>query len=182
MATNEQIIAAELAAASEATHRSNSQALLGLVVLLVLTVLTIWLLRVKRTRFLHETGLSLLYGIIGGLVYYYSPFLNAQDAIFNPEIFFYVLLVPIIFYAGYDLKRARARRGGRRRRRRRRGPTTARLTERATSCAGLRRNTSSRTSCRSCCTPSSAPSLQPSSPGACARAAPWAARSTQHGA
>jgi len=27
------------------------------------------------------------------------------QAVFDPEIFFYVLLPPIIFYAGYDMKK-----------------------------------------------------------------------------
>ena len=28
-----------------------------------------------------------------------------MQAVFDPEIFFYVLLPPIIFYAGYDMKK-----------------------------------------------------------------------------
>ncbi|CAH3157764.1 unnamed protein product [Pocillopora meandrina] len=126
--------------------------LLVMMFLLIITVLTVWIFKVKRWRFLHETGFCMIYGlVIGFLIKYlsgnkrvavthsnctissaakklyistpngslYSCTLSGavqnsgadqgselnQMAVFDPEIFFYVLLPPIIFYAGYDMKK-----------------------------------------------------------------------------
>lgn len=123
--------------------------------LLILTILTIFLFKHRRVRFLHETGGSMFYGLIMGLILRYtippsdtensivhncedmtsSPgflLLNITDQVyeytykrevakhnmnsrqgseilrkvtFDSEIFFNVLLPPIIFYAGYSLKK-----------------------------------------------------------------------------
>ncbi|XP_047130387.1 sodium/hydrogen exchanger 6 isoform X1 [Hydra vulgaris] len=125
--------------------------ILLLIGLLILTVLTIWLFKLKRFRFFHETGVCMIYGIIVGMIikytggstkvqgfpvtinftkppnllwvkgnndsYSYSllgilktKVINKEGefetkAVFDPEIFFYALLPPIIFYAGYDMKK-----------------------------------------------------------------------------
>ncbi|XP_063793523.1 sodium/hydrogen exchanger 6 [Pseudophryne corroboree] len=138
----------------EASHRQDSVNLLIFILLLTLTILTIWLFKHRRFRFLHETGLAMIYGLIVGVVLRYgvhipsdvnnvtisceqqmspttllvnvsgkfyeytlkgemsSPELNnVQDnemlrkVTFDPEVFFNILLPPIIFYAGYSLKR-----------------------------------------------------------------------------
>lgn len=39
------------------------------------------------------------------LDYIYDAFLTLFQMVFDPEIFFYVLLPPIIFHAGYSMKR-----------------------------------------------------------------------------
>ena len=56
------------AAASDAEHKAeeksenDSTMILVVVGLLILTVLTIWLFKVKRFRFFHETGVCMFYG------------------------------------------------------------------------------------------------------------------------
>ncbi|KAM5146848.1 sodium/hydrogen exchanger 6 [Mantella aurantiaca] len=139
---------------AEASHRQDSANLLIFILLLTLTILTIWLFKHRRFRFLHETGLAMIYGLIVGVVLRYGVHVpsdvnnvtmsceqqmspatllvnvsgkfyeytlkgeispqelnNVQDndmlrkVTFDPEVFFNILLPPIIFYAGYSLKR-----------------------------------------------------------------------------
>ncbi|XP_069550407.1 sodium/hydrogen exchanger 6a [Brachyistius frenatus] len=139
---------------AEESHRQDSVDLLIFIMLLTLTILTIWLFKHRRFRFLHETGLAMIYGLIAGVILRYgihvprdisnvalSCHVNAspptllvnvngkfyeynlkgeisanevddvQDnemlrkVTFDPEVFFNILLPPIIFHAGYSLKR-----------------------------------------------------------------------------
>lgn len=52
----------ELDAKAQLTHQIDSLNLLLYTFLLTLTVLTIWLFKHRRLRFLHESGLSVIYG------------------------------------------------------------------------------------------------------------------------
>nr|XP_023653471.1 sodium/hydrogen exchanger 6-like isoform X1 [Paramormyrops kingsleyae] len=139
---------------AEESHRRDSADLLIFILLLTLTILTIWLFKHRRFRFLHETGLAMIYGLLVGVILRYaihvprdinnvtlSCQVNASPATllvnvsgrfyeyalkgeisasevqevrdnemlrkvtFDPEIFFNILLPPIIFHAGYSLKR-----------------------------------------------------------------------------
>ncbi|KAL1464649.1 hypothetical protein WDU94_004277 [Cyamophila willieti] len=152
----------ELDAKAQLAHRLDSLNLLLYTFLLILTVLTIWLFKHRRLRFLHETGLAVIYGLIVGALIRYTgsttPLLHIPvvpentsqlhqlslppdtlwlkfpvkgssninktygyrfrgeivdlenneidlKATFDPEIFFNIILPPIIFHAGYSLKR-----------------------------------------------------------------------------
>uniref|UniRef100_A0A1A8FYX8 Sodium/hydrogen exchanger n=1 Tax=Nothobranchius korthausae TaxID=1143690 RepID=A0A1A8FYX8_9TELE len=137
---------------AEESHRQDSAYLLIFIMLLTLTILTIWLFKHRRVRFLHETGLAMIYGLLVGVIlrfgihvpqsmsdvilgcavnaspatllvnvsgrfYEYTlkgevtPGKGHQDdemlrkVTFDPEVFFNILLPPIIFHAGYSLKR-----------------------------------------------------------------------------
>ncbi|XP_060089870.1 sodium/hydrogen exchanger 7 isoform X2 [Heteronotia binoei] len=139
---------------AEESHRQDSVSLLTFILLLTLTILTIWLFKHRRVRFLHETGLAMIYGLIVGVILRYgTPSVSGQDkafscsqqnrafttllvnisgkyfeytlkgeispgkihnveqndmlrkVTFDPEVFFNILLPPIIFHAGYSLKK-----------------------------------------------------------------------------
>jgi len=141
-------------------HRQDALNLLTYSFLLIITILFIWGFKHRRLRFVHETGLAIVFGLIIGVIIRYSSYSgptyeNAvlensenrtedslpdylelkikvsnehankssylykfdkrmadskfseyeEKATFDPELFFNVMLPPIIFYAGFSMKR-----------------------------------------------------------------------------
>ncbi|XP_045199665.2 sodium/hydrogen exchanger 9-like isoform X4 [Mercenaria mercenaria] len=60
-------------------HKTDSLTILMLLGLLLLTILTVWLFKHRRFRFVHETGLSIIYGLIVGAVIRYTSHPNIQS-------------------------------------------------------------------------------------------------------
>lgn len=141
---------------SSRDHIIDSVNLLIFTFLLILVILTVWLFKHYKFRYIHETGLAIIYGSIMGIIirygfshpdtkvislsttnisvhdmpeYIYLSVVNRTKevfvyafkdskakndhlrleyetkATFDPEIFFNILLPPIIFHAGYSMKR-----------------------------------------------------------------------------
>ncbi|ODV87807.1 hypothetical protein CANARDRAFT_26011 [[Candida] arabinofermentans NRRL YB-2248] len=64
-------------------------------------------LQQKRIKAVHETVLSIFYGMVVGLIIRVSPGHYIQDAVkFNSSYFFNILLPPIILNSGYELHQA----------------------------------------------------------------------------
>ncbi|KAL5004134.1 hypothetical protein ScPMuIL_017590 [Solemya velum] len=56
----------------QSVHQTDSLTILMLLGLLLLTILTVWLFKHRRFRFVHETGLSMVYGLIVGAIIRYT--------------------------------------------------------------------------------------------------------------
>lgn len=82
----------------------------ALFILLFLLGLALWssyYLQQRRIKAIHETVLSIFYGMIVGLIIRVSPGHYIQDAVkFNLGYFFNILLPPIILNSGYELHQA----------------------------------------------------------------------------
>ncbi|EDO43052.1 predicted protein, partial [Nematostella vectensis] len=142
----------------EHSHNTDSLSIMILIGLLIVDILVIWLFKIRRLKFIHETGVAMIIGVVVGALIKYSEvghhkqplsvkikncnnLTNAPQSVwvningteytynlmgirfpaqtqapdetneiesratFNPEIFFYVLLPPIIFYAGYSMQK-----------------------------------------------------------------------------
>lgn len=82
----------------------------ALFILLLLLGMALWLLyflQQRRIKAIHETVLSIFYGMVVGLIIRVSPGHYIQDAVkFKLSYFFNILLPPIILNSGYELHQA----------------------------------------------------------------------------
>ncbi|GAB5588505.1 monovalent cation:H+ antiporter [Umbelopsis nana] len=84
----------------------SSWALLILTTLLIGALWTSYYLQLKKIRAIHETVISIMAGMLVGLVIKLSPGTIIQHMVqFNGGFFFNLLLPPIILNSGYELKR-----------------------------------------------------------------------------
>ncbi|AGO14108.1 AaceriAER308Cp [[Ashbya] aceris (nom. inval.)] len=85
----------------------SSWALCILLFLLIAALWTNYYLTQRRIRAVHETVLSIFYGMLTGFLIRVSPGHYIQDAVtFNSSYFFNFLLPPIILNSGYELNQA----------------------------------------------------------------------------
>ena len=72
-----------------------------IILLLIAYIFVSQIIDEKKIDFLHESGIAILLGAIGGIVFL---FVGSEPIKFSGEGFFYFVLPPIIFGAGYTLK------------------------------------------------------------------------------
>eukprot|EP01134_Creolimax_fragrantissima_P001798 CFRG1798T1 len=88
---------------SEKLHYLDSAGLLALCTLLLLIIITIWVFRYKKFRYVQVSGLAILYGAFVGIIVHLQPAELEGLVTFDPEVFFYVLLPPILLHAGMTM-------------------------------------------------------------------------------
>lgn len=85
----------------------SSWALFIMLFLLASALWSSYFLQQRRIKAIHETVLSIFYGMIVGLIIRISPGHYIQDAVkFKSSYFFNILLPPIILNSGYELHQA----------------------------------------------------------------------------
>lgn len=85
----------------------SSWALFILLFLLCAALWSSYYLQQRRIKAIHETVLSIFYGMVVGLIIRVAPGHYIQDAVkFNSGYFFNILLPPIILNSGYELHQA----------------------------------------------------------------------------
>ncbi|CAO3593323.1 unnamed protein product [Absidia cylindrospora] len=85
---------------------SSAWALLILMTLLIGALWASYFLQLRKIRAIHETVISIMAGMIVGLIIKLSPGTIIQKMMqFNQGYFFNLLLPPIILNSGYELKR-----------------------------------------------------------------------------
>lgn len=85
----------------------SSWALFILLLLLCSALWSSYFLQQRRIKAVHETVLSIFYGMVVGLIIRILPGHYIQDAVkFNSSYFFNILLPPIILNSGYELHQA----------------------------------------------------------------------------
>jgi len=69
---------------------------------LIVYIVIAEIIEIKRIDFIHESGVAIFLGIFAGLIIKYGV---GQTITFDESSLFYFILPPIIFSAGYTLKR-----------------------------------------------------------------------------
>ncbi|EUC31995.1 hypothetical protein COCVIDRAFT_106868 [Bipolaris victoriae FI3] len=81
-----------------------SWALSILIVLLIIALFTSYILHTRKIQAVHETVLSIFAGMVVGLILRLTAVASVRDAVsFDYQMFFNLLLPPIILSAGYEL-------------------------------------------------------------------------------
>lgn len=90
----------------EATHRADSiYSVLVVTAVILASLLNVFLHAKRLSRFFPESGASILFGMLMGVLLKLSGRMNTvKDFFFKPEMFYFVLLPPIIFEAGFSMK------------------------------------------------------------------------------